>query len=187
MVSRRLPGTVRCAHFPNQGLAEFRIGIRFAQLAGMRDIHGHFGRDKADVGGRPGKVPVHAHAGSAHAEIARAISLAQYYRYFGHGGRAERDPLGGDASGHSPLLRLAADKEAGRVAQEDKRNVEGVAQDDEAGDLVRAIETHRAAIAERIIGNDADRVTVKPRQRRDDAAIEQRFQFQEPAVVEEDA
>ncbi len=76
-----------------------------------------------------------------------------------------------------------ADHEAGRVAQEQHRQAEGVAQLQEARGLVGAVGVDRTAQVGGVVGNDAEWLAVDPRQRGDDARAEAIAQLQDRALV----
>ena len=57
-------------------------------------------------------------------------------------------------------LRLGPDHEAGRVAEEQDRQVERVAQLEEARGLVGAGRVDRAAEMRRVVGDDAERLAL---------------------------
>ena len=67
------------------------------------------------------------------------------------------------------LLGLGADHDPGRVAQEQDRQVVGVAQLQEAGGLVGAVGVDGAAEVGRVVGDDAERPALDPDERGDHA------------------
>ena len=66
------------------------------------------------------------------------------------------------------VLDLRADHEAGHVLQEDERDVEGVAEVDEARRLVGGVVLEDAAELLRLVGDDADRPAAEAREAGDD-------------------
>ena len=60
------------------------------------------------------------------------------------------------------LLRLGPDHDPGRVAQEQQRHVERVAELHESGGLVGAIRFDRAGLVHRVVGDHADRLGPRP-------------------------
>ena len=76
------------------------------------------------------------------------------------------------------LLRLGPDHDPGRVAQEEQREVEGVAQLHEAGRLVGAVGVDRAGEVHGVVGDHAHRAPFDADQRGDHAEAEVRAQLE---------
>ena len=83
------------------------------------------------------------------------------------------------------LLVFRADHVAGRIAQEQQRDVVRVAQLHEARCLVGAVGVDRAAEVHRVVGDHADRPAVDPRQHGDDAGAEAGAQLERRAGIDE--
>ena len=78
-----------------------------------------------------------------------------------------------------------ADHEAGRIAEEQQGQGEGVAHADEARRLVGAVGVDRAAEMRRVVGEDPKRPAVAEGQRRDHPRPEAAAQLEHRALVEE--
>ena len=83
------------------------------------------------------------------------------------------------------LLDLGADHDSGRVAQEQQRDVEGVAQLHEARGLVGAGAVDRTRQMHGIVRDEADRPPFDTDQRGDHAEAEMAAQFQHRAGIGE--
>src|SRR6266852_5362879 len=96
------------------------------------DIGAALGPHDGDLGRGPGHDEVRLIGLAAHDEVPRAIGLADHHGHLGHRGLADRIEHLGAVADDALLLDLGADHEARHVLQEDERDVEGVAQHDEA-------------------------------------------------------
>ena len=74
---------------------------------------------------------------------------------------------------------------SGRVDEHHQRNVEAVAQHQEAGDLLAGIRIERPALDERVVGDDADRMPADARQRRDRHLAEASLQLEQAILVDD--
>ena len=81
-------------------------------------------------------------------------------------------------------FRLQADGEAEAVDEMHHRQVERLAGVDEFRDLARGGGIPRAAVMQRIAGQDADRPAVEPREAGDDGAAEAAGDLEERALVD---
>ena len=88
----------------------------------------------------------------------------------GHGEVRAGDEHARHVADGTGRLGLGPDHEPGRVAQEHDRDVERVAQLQEPGRLVGRGRVDRAAEMRRVVGDDADRPALDPRQRGDHAS-----------------
>src|SRR3546814_18822789 len=65
------------------------------------------------------------------------------------------------------------------VDQKDDRDVVGIAEHEEADDLVAAVGVHRPGLGDRIVGDEADRPAADPGQRRHRRLAEARLHLEE--------
>ena len=86
------------------------------------------------------------------------------------------------ADDSAPFL-VGAGQVAGHIHQGDERDVEGVAEPDEARRLVAGVDVERPRLMHRLVGYDAHRVAVKPRESGNDVRREQREQLEEVGLI----
>ena len=82
-----------------------------------------------------------------------------------------------------PLL-LCPGEEARDIDEGQDGHVEGVAGANEAGRLLRGVDIQRARVLHRLVGHDADCVTLDATEAGDEVRREQRLGFQEFIVVQ---
>ena len=80
-------------------------------------------------------------------------------------------------------LDLGADDETRDVLEKYQRDVERVAQPDEASGFVGGIDVERAALDDRLIRDDAGALAVEAHQRRDDVAGKRRLDLEHATFV----
>ena len=83
------------------------------------------------------------------------------------------------------VLLLGAGEEAGHVFKRDQRDVEGVAEADEARRLGRGVDVEHAGEERRLVGDDADGAAIQPREADDDVAREVLLHLEEVAVIDD--
>ncbi|KIU01630.1 hypothetical protein QU38_00645, partial [Staphylococcus aureus] len=82
------------------------------------------------------------------------------------------------------FLRLQPDHEAGAVHQIDHRQMEGLGEVDPANHLLTRVRSPRAAVVERIAGEQQHRPALDPRQAGDDRPAEIGGDLEERALVD---
>ena len=147
-------------HLVEQGAPLGRIGDRL-QLLAVAELDRALQPHAAELAGRPGEREgggVERAAG--HRLGAEPIGLAQHDGAERHGevGAGHEQPRA--VADQRGLLDLRPDHHAGRVAQEQDRDVEGVAELQEARGLVRAVRVDGAGEMRRIVGDDAERLAL---------------------------
>ena len=116
-----------------------------------------------------------------------AVALADHDRQLRHGG-LQTDPDGSHAGTERAFaFGLLADHESGHVDQVDDGNVEVVAEFEEVRLLVRAVAVERAAVLERVVGDDADGQAVDPGEHGDHRASPVRLDLEVVAAVDDRA
>ena len=106
---------------------------------------------------------------AGHGLRAEAVALAEDDRPERHGQVGAGDEHPADMADGGARFVLGSDHEPRRVAQEHDRQIERVAQLQEAGGLVGAVGVDRTAEMRGIVGDDARRPAFDPRQRGDHA------------------
>ena len=91
------------------------------------------GAHHGQLGPRPGEADVVAHRLGVHDDVRPAVALAQDHADPRHGRPAVGEHELGAVADHAPPLEVLAGVEAGRVDEREERQVEGVAERDEAG------------------------------------------------------
>ncbi|VTR68662.1 conserved hypothetical protein [Desulfosarcina cetonica] len=143
-------------------LGTFGLGIGgFLDLLAMNDIGGTGSAHDGDLGGGPGKGHVGAQILGAHGQIGAAIVLAGDQEQLGHGGLAVTpQQLGPVADDAAPFL-LAAGQVAGNVGNGQQRDVEGIAEPNEARGLVRGVDVQATGHDHGLVGDNAHATSVE--------------------------
>jgi len=110
-----------------------------------------------DLGRRPGADHVGAQVLGAHDDVGPAVGLAGNDRQLGHRGLGIGEEHLGPVLDDAQLFLVAAGQEAGDVDEADQRDVEGIAEADEARPLHRGLHVERTGEDRRVVGDDADR------------------------------
>ena len=141
-----------------------RIGRRF-ELSAVRRLDAALDRQRAPLAARPRVAEIQA--------VVRAVARARDAEHAPHDDRAPRHARLVDrgerahaVADRAALLGLDADLEARVVDEVHDRQVERVAEVDEADHLLRRVGVDRAAALARIVREHADRDAVEPRERR---------------------
>ena len=71
------------------------------------------------------------------------------------------------------------DEKARRVVEKEEGDVEGIAKDEKADDLVDAVRIHGAGVEKGLVGHDAHDLPADPRKGGDDALAEERLKGKE--------
>ena len=134
---------------------------------------------------RPREADVVPHALGVHDDVRAAVALAQDHADPGH----RRPPVGEHqlraVADHAPPLQVLAGVEARRVDEGDDRQVERVAERDEAGALLRGGDVERAGDGQRLVGEDADRASVDRGEGRDQVRRPAAPELEHDAVVDD--
>src|SRR5581483_6870958 len=136
-----------------------------------------------DLGRRPGDDQVGLVGLAAHDVVAGAVGLADDDGDLRHGGARDRVEHLGPVADDPGVLDLRADHEARHVLEEDERDVEGVAEVDEAGRLVGRVVLEDASELLGLIGDDPDRLAAEAGEAGDDRLRELRLDVEELAAV----
>src|SRR5207237_2574324 len=101
-----------------------------------------------------------------------------------HGGlRYGGDHLGAVAD--DPLaLDGGADHEAGDVGQKEQRDIERVAEPDEAASLIRRDDKEDTPLVHRLVGQHADNPSIDPREAADDLLRKEGLDLEEAAGID---
>src|SRR3954451_13480607 len=140
VVDHRVAGGDRDVDDLAVGLDE--LGLLGRGVVGLLDLPAHHDLDRAlrphdaDLGARPGDDQVGLVGAPVHHVVARAIGLARDDRDLRHGRVGHGLEHLGSVADDPRLLDLRPDHEPGHVHQEQQRDVEGVAEVDEARGLV---------------------------------------------------
>src|ERR1019366_8126779 len=153
------------------------------QLAAIDNVHGTLWPHDGDFGAGPRQVDIRANVLGSHHAISAAVSLACDHGDLRHGGLGVGvEQLGAMADNAAEFL-FGARKEAGNVLERQNRNVERVAEAHETGALHRRIDIQAAGQVRGLIGYDAHRTPVQPREAHHDVAGEVLMDFEEFAVI----
>ena len=122
----------------------------------MEDLDRALGSHHRDLGARPGEAQVVAEALRVHHDVGAAERLAQDHAHPGDGGLGVGEGQLGTVADHPPPLEVLARQEARRVDQGHQRQVEGVAEADEPGALLRRGDVEGAGQRLGLVGHEAD-------------------------------
>ena len=140
------------------------------ELLAVAEPHRALEAHAAELAGGPGHAEQRRlEAAAGHGLGAEAVALAQDDRAGRHGEVGAGDEQPADVAHQRGLLGLGPDHDPGRVAQEEHRQVEGVAELQEAGRLVGAVGVDGARQVHRVVGDDAHRAALDPDERGDHA------------------
>src|SRR5487761_1232899 len=95
-------------------------------------------------------------------------------------GEQQLGPVTDDAA----MLLLGAGKEARNVFERDERNVEGIAEADEARGLDAGVDVENPGEIRRLIGHDAHRTAIQTGESYDDIARVVFLNFEEIAIID---
>mmetsp|Transcript_32106 Transcript_32106/g.87965 ORF Transcript_32106/g.87965 Transcript_32106/m.87965 type:complete len:549 (+) Transcript_32106:245-1891(+) len=142
--------------------------LRLDVFAAEDDLDGSLGAHHGHLSRRPCVVEVAAQVLGGHHVIRAAVSLARDYGDFGHRGLCEgKEQLGAVPDDAAVLLRSAR-QEAGHVDKRKERDVEAIAEADEARRLHGRVDIEAPGEFLRLVGDDPDRLAVHPAERGDD-------------------
>src|ERR671911_625343 len=154
------------------------------ELLAKAEPHGALEAHAADLAGGPRHAEQGGlEAAAGHGLGAEPVGLPQDDRAVRHGeaGAGHEQPAGVPHERRG--LGVGADHDPGRVAQEQQRQVEGVAQLHEPGRLVGAVGVDRPRLVRRVVGHDAEGPTLDPGKSRDHPEAEARAQLQHRPLV----
>ena len=134
---------------------------------------------------RPCKVDVAAQMLGRHHVIRAAVRLASDNRDLGHSRFCIREQQLGAVLDDATVFLRRAGHESGHVHERDDRNIERVAKTHKATRLDRRFDIKAPSLHERLIGHDADRVTVHPREADDDVLRMIRLELTELPVIDD--
>src|SRR4029079_6287245 len=167
-------------------LREGRIETRLPRLQAVHDLHREGRVHEAHLGGRPRRHLVRVPP-AAHVAIGLPGALAQDDRDLAQRAQLQRLHIVHDLARRAFALGLDPDREAGRVDQQHQRNIEAVAQHEEARDLLAGVGVHRAALEDRVVGDEADGTPTQPRKTRHRHLAETGLELEEAALVDHGA
>ena len=134
----------------------------------MQHLHGTAGTHHGDLGRRPYVVDVAADVLRRHDDVSTAVSLAQRDGHLRHRSLAIGEEQLGAVRDDAAVLLSGARQEARHVHQRHDRNVERVAEADEAGGLAAGVDVQHAGHELGLVGDDADRLAVEAGEAGDD-------------------
>src|SRR6266849_2008958 len=173
----------RAAVVGDQALALGGGVLRLLDLVPEDDVDRAVGAHDRDLGGGVGEVHVAADVLGRHDVVGPAVRLARDDRDLRHGGLAEGveelRPVLDDAA---ELLGRAG-QEAGHIDEGDQRNVEAVAEADEAGRLDGGVDVEAAGQEGGLVRHDAHRAAAEAREAAEDVLRERLLHLEEVAVV----
>ena len=165
------------------------VGLeRLALLRGgpaLQDRRRLTGAHHRQLGPRPRQAHVVAHRLGVHDDERAAVALAQDHADARHRRLRVGEHELRTVADHPPPLEVLAGVEAGRVDERDQRHVEGVAERDEPGRLLRGRDVDRAGERHRLVGDDADRPAVDRRERGDDVGRPFRSQLEQRVPIDD--
>ena len=116
--------------------------------------------------------------------MAAAVALAQGNGYFGHGGFAIGVEQFGAVENHAVVFLACSGEESGNVYECHQRNVECVAEADEACAFARCVAVEHAGKVFGLVGNHAHALSVEAGEAHDEVFGVVALDFQEFAVVD---
>ena len=151
------------------------------ELAFVDDVDRTLGPHDGDLGGGPCEIEVGAQVLRAHHAVGAAVGFARDDRELRHGGLGEGVEQLGAVADDAAVLLLDAGHEAGDILEGDERDVEGVAEADEARALDAGVDVEHAGEERGLVGDDADRAAGHAREADDDVAREVLVHLEEVA------
>src|SRR6188472_103969 len=199
----RRPGLARVDHVVDHGVASGDVGIDLLahrvqhRLAGRLRIVGGLdhraaddfdrtlGPHHRDLGARPGDDQVGLVGLAAHHVVAGAVGLAHDHGHLRHRGAADRVEHLRAVADDPGVLDFGADHEAGHVLEEDERDVEGVAEVDEAGGLVGGVVIEYSGQLLGLVGDDPGWLAAETGEAGDQGLGELWLDVEELAVIDD--
>ena len=172
-------GLVLSDQLPALGL---RVGCLLDLLAEDdvdRSLRAHHG----DLRGGPGEGHVCPEVLGVHDHVGTTVGLARDHGHLGHGGLGEGVQQLGPSADDPPVLLRRPRKEPRHVLEHHQRDVEGVAEPDEARRLLGGLVVERSGEDLRLVGHDPDRAAVQAREADQDVGRPQREDLEELALV----
>ena len=154
------------------------------QLVVVDGVDGRLRPHHRDRRGGQGQGGVGLEPGPGHGVQPGPVRLADDHADLGHGGLADGGDQLGPVADDALALDLGPDHEPGHVGQEHQRQVEGVAQPDEAGHLVGRVDEQHPALDHRLVGDDADGPALDPAQAADHLGGELALDLEEALLVD---
>ena len=168
-------------HFGSLGLL---VGGGLDGLA-SDDADGSVSAHNGDLGDGPGEDDVGAHALAVHGDVSAAVVLSHDEADLGDGGLGEGVEQLGAVTDDAVVLLIGAGHVSRDVNQGEKRDVEAVAEADEAGRLVGGVYLQRARHAVGLVGHDADCASVNSGEAHHDVLGELGLDLKEAVLVDE--
>src|SRR3954463_3289253 len=135
------------------------------QRASVEDLHRARRAHHRDLRRGPGTAPIVAEPLRVHDDVCAAVRLAQHDAQTRHGRIAVGIHELGTVSDHPAPLEILSGLEPGGVDERQQRDVERVAPLHEARRLLRRLDVERSGPLDRLVGDDADGVTVESAER----------------------
>ena len=165
------------------------VGLEGRPLVGcgppLEDRRGLAGAHHGELRPGPGQAQVVAHGLGVHHDERAAVALAQDHADSRHGGAGVGEHQLGAVADHPAPFEILAGVEARRVDERDDRQIERVAERDEAGGLLRTGDVEGAGERHRLVGDDADRPPVDGREGGDRVGRPPVAQLEEAALVDD--
>src|SRR5580704_13139099 len=170
------PGLGGLDHVIHQAAASghIRIGERFAiefdqlipplpfvfrgvDLMAKHDFRSTFGSHDCDFRRRPGHNPVRPQVLTAHPDVSSAVGFAYHDRYLWDGCRRVGEQDFCSMPNDAAVLLLDSGQKSGYIDKRQQRNVEGIAESNEAGHFIGCVDVERSCEYARLIGDDPRR------------------------------
>src|SRR5439155_311390 len=169
-------------------LPAFRVPLRLWQVGELVEedrVDGRLRTHDSDLRGRKRDHRVGVERRPRHRVEAGPVSLADDDRDLRHRGLGDGADHLGAMPDDAALFDVGADHEAGHVSEEKQRDLKRIAKPDEARPLVRGIVEEDTPLLHRLVGDDADRLPVEPREPDQQLLGEQLFDLQPAAFVDD--
>ena len=164
--------------------ARLRI-VRVLELLAEDDVHRAVRAHHRDLCRRPREVEVRTDVLGAHDVVRAAVRLARDHRQLRHRRLRERvQQLRAVANDPAPLLLRTGEKSR-HVDERDERNVERVAEPDEARGLHRRVDVQDAGKRARLVPDDPDRMAAQTREAAHDVLRPELVHLEKVAVVDD--
>ena len=144
-------------------LAQF-LAVRFGnfvEIALVDDVHGALRTHDRDFRGGPGEIGIRSNVFRSHDAVCATVGLTRDDGDFRNGGFGERKEQLRAMLDDAAEFLLRAREKTGNVFEGDERNVESVAETDEARTLHGSADIQNPGEKRRLIGDDANGTAVE--------------------------
>ena len=160
--------------------------LAIAASALVKNVHRAFGAHDRDLRRRVGEVHVRADVLGVHDAVRAAVSLPRDHRDLRHRRLGQRVKQLRAMNDDAAVLLIGAGEKTRNILEYEQRNVERIAETDEARALAGCVDVENAGQEGRLIGDDANRVPVEPDESDDEIARVLLMNFEKVAFIGDD-